>query len=547
MLFWAAFAHAHEGHDDVAPPTATAQGLPRLTAKSEVYELVAILDGERLTIYLDRYEDNSPVSNAVISVLIDAETVPAESAPDGTYIASSKLFRGTGSLELVFDIKAPGGDDLLPGRLPLPSAPSTQGFSTPGGRFVQPLVALRHAAQDHLVLVSGALLIGLIVGLAIRRSRRRMPALPALLLISLASVTSVPRSYAHEGQDHADGSNTQSAPAGDTAKRLPDGTIFVPKPMQRILDIRTVIAKSETALKSVVLVGRVITNPNRSGIVQSINGGRVSAPENGLPRLGKSVAKGDVLAVIEPAMPIADRTTIAERAGELEQLISVAEAKLQRLRPLAERGVTPQSQIIDADAELQGLYRRRDVVRDTRLAPEVLRAPIDGVIGSLRVVSGQVVQAQDVLFQIVDPRSLWVEAYDYGDSDPGKLKHATAVGAGGASMKLEFEGWGRTLQQQATIVQFAITDPPASIRVGQPVTVTAQQSESTTGVIVSREAVVRGNNGESIIWRHIEPEKFEPRPVRTEPFDAERLIVVAGASDGDRIVVRGAELINQIR
>jgi hypothetical protein len=229
-----------------------------------VYELVAILDGERLTIYLDRYEDNSPVPNAVISVLIDAETVPAESAPDGTYIASSKLFRGSGALELVFDIKAPEGDDLLPGRLPLPSAPSTQGVSTPGSRFLQPLVALRHAAQDHLVLVSGALLIGLIVGLAFRRSRRRMPALPALLLISLACVTSVPRSYAHEGQDHADGSNTQTAPAGDTAKRLPDGTIFVPKPMQRILDIRTVIAKSATALKSVVLVGRVITNPNRS-------------------------------------------------------------------------------------------------------------------------------------------------------------------------------------------------------------------------------------------------------------------------------------------
>jgi membrane fusion protein, heavy metal efflux system len=143
--------------------------------------------------------------------------------------------------------------------------------------------------------------------------------------------------------------------------------------------------------------------------------------------------------------------------------------------------------------------------------------------------------------------SLWVEAYDYGDTDPAKLKHATAVGAGGAPMKLEFEGWGRTLQQQATIVQFAITNPPASIRVGQPVTVTTQQGESTMGVIVSREAVVRGNSGEALIWRHVEPEKFEPRPVRTEPFDAEHFTIVAGASDGDRIVVRGADLINQIR
>jgi RND family efflux transporter MFP subunit len=550
MLFWAAsIAHAHEGgHDDVPPPTANAQGLPRLTTKSDVYELVAVLDGERLKIYLDRYEDNSPVSGAVISVLIGAETISAEAAPDGTYIISSPLFRGSGSLDLVFDINAAAGDDLLPARLSLGTSISTQGLSAPIPWSERVMVALRHAAHDHLVLLTGALMIGgLVVGFVWRLSRRRLPALQALLLVSLICVASPPKAWAHEGHDHADDSSTQTAPTGDRARRLPDGTIFVPKPMQRILDIRTVIAKSATAQKSVVLAGRVITNPNRSGVVQSINGGRVSAPENGLPRLGQRVSKGDILALVEPAMPIADRTTIAERAGELEQLITVAEAKLLRLRPLAERGVTPQSQIIDADAELQGLYRRRDVVRDTRIAPEVLRAPIDGVIGSSRVVSGQVVQVQDLLFQIVDPTSLWIEAYDYGDTDPSRLEHPTAVGSSGASMSLEFQGWSRTLQQQTTIMHFAISDPPELIRVGQPVTVTARQSETTMGVIVNRDAVVRGNSGEAIIWRHIEAEQFEPRPVRTLPFDADRVMIVAGASDGDRIVVRGAELINQIR
>jgi len=35
--------------------------------------------------------------------------------------------------------------------------------------------------------------------------------------------------------------------------------------------------------------------------------------------------------------------------------------------------------------------------------------------------------------------------------------------------------------------------------------------------------------------------------VRTQPFDATRVMVAAGLTQGDRIVVRGAELINQIR
>src|SRR4051794_670042 len=214
MVFWAAFiAHAHEGgHDDIPPAIANAQGLPRLTTKSDVYELVAVLDGERLKIYLDRYEDNSPVSNAVISALIGSETISAEAAPDGTYIMTSTLFRGTGSLDLVFDIKAADGDDLLPARLSLArSAMSTQGLGAPLPWVERVWVALYHAAHDHLVLVSGALLIGLVVGLVLTFSRRRMRALTALFLVSLACMAPLPKAQAHEGHDHADGSSTQTA------------------------------------------------------------------------------------------------------------------------------------------------------------------------------------------------------------------------------------------------------------------------------------------------------------------------------------------------
>ena len=54
-------------------------------------------------------------------------------------------------------------------------------------------------------------------------------------------------------------------------------------------------------------------------------------------------------------------------------------------------------------------------------------------------------------------------------------------------------------------------------------------------------------NGEPVVWRHTDPERFEARPVRTEPFDATRLVIRAGVAEGERIVIRGSELINQIR
>jgi len=538
-------AVAHEGHDEMSAAAASGEpGLPRLIASSEIYELVAVLGDKRLTIYLDRFEDNAPVTDANITVTVNDEQVVAEPSDEGTYHISSKTFAGGGLVELVFDVRAKDGDDLLIGKLTLAG-------SAPGARSPEPLPwygrawsYARHGAQDHLIFLALMLLAGLVLGHALRRRRFRELLTLSVALSALAIGARDHVASAHEGE-HDD--SKPAALTGDTARRLPEGQVFVPKPMQRILDIRTRIARTETVQKTAVFLGRIIPNPNRSGLVQSISGGRVIVPDQGLPRLGQAIAKGDLLALIEPPMASADRTTISERAGELEQMIAVAQAKLRRLRPMAERQVIPQSLVIETEAELEGLYRRRDVVRDTRVAPESLRAPIDGVLAISHVMAGQVVQPQDVLFQIVDPNSLWVEAYDYGDSDPATLKHATAAGPANVALELRFEGWSRTLQQQATVLQFAIVTPPPSIRVGQPVTVTAQRQEISHGIIVGRDAVVRGGNGEGVVWRHMEAELFERRPVRTEPFDATRVLIAAGIAEGERIVVRGAELINQIR
>ena len=536
---------AHEGHDDAQPAVASgAHGLPRLVASSEAYELVAILNDERLTIYLDRFEDNAPVTDANITVTVNDEVVVAQPSGDGAYSISSKRFAGRGLIELVFDIKAKEGDDLLIGKFTRAGPVHDAGSPDAVPWYGRVWSYVRHGTQDHLVFLALMVVAGLVLGHVLRRRWFREFLILFCAVPALAVGTMDHSASAHEG-GHDDAK--PAVLTGDTARRLPDGQVFVPKPMQRILDIRTQVERTETAPKTAVFLGRIIPNPNRSGLVQSIIGGRVIAPDQGLPRLGQAIAKGDLLALIEGPMASADRTTIAERAGELEQMIAVAEAKLRRLRPMAERQVIPQSLVIETEAELEGLYRRRDVVRETRIAPEALRAPIDGVLAMSRVVVGQVVQAQDVLFQVVDPDSLWVEAYDYGDSDPATLKHATAIGPANVALELGFEGWSRTLQQQATVLRFAIVAPPASIRIGQPVTVTAQRRETARGIIIGRDAVVRGGSGESIVWRHIEAELFEPRAVRTEPFDATRVLIAAGIGEGERIVVRGAELINQIR
>ena len=177
----------------------------------------------------------------------------------------------------------------------------------------------------------------------------------------------------------------------------------------------------------------------------------------------------------------------------------------------------------------------------------MLVAPTDGVITAAKVTPGQVIQPQDVLIQIADPKGLWVEALAYTNIDLGTPVEATAAGAGGAPIALSYIGVSRELRQHASVVHFSIPNPPPDLNIGQPVTVLVQAGGPTEGLVLSRDAIVRSANGENVVWLHVAPEKFEQRPVRTLQLDANRVIVAAGLAEREQVVVRGADLINQIR
>ena len=108
-------------------------------------------------------------------------------------------------------------------------------------------------------------------------------------------------------------------------------------------------------------------------------------------------------------------------------------------------------------------------------------------------------------------------------------------------------GRGRALQQQSILLQFAIETPPASAALGMPVTVIAKRAQTLKGMLLPRDAVFKSTGGETIVWQHVDPERFVARPVRVEPFDGEQVLITGGIADKDRVVVHGAELLAQVR
>ncbi len=136
--------------------------------------------------------------------------------------------------------------------------------------------------------------------------------------------------------------------------------MFVPKPTQRVLAIRTLFTEEQNHPGIVELPGRVIPDPNASGYVQSSMGGRLMPPDGGFPRLGTKVEAGQVLAVVLPVIGAADLTSQQTQLREIEQEISLVETKLSRYRKL--KGVVAVSSVEDAELELEGLKARRKVL-----------------------------------------------------------------------------------------------------------------------------------------------------------------------------------------
>lgn len=557
-------AHAHGGHDhDAAPPPVSKTIAPRGEALSDAFELVAIPRDGTLRLYLDRFRTNEAVPGATIEVETPEGPRTATATLEGGYTLSAPWLSKPGRYDLVATVTAGADVDVLPVTVTVPD-PKAAAAAAPAkpdpaqaalSRVPEVVRGVRERfGQGDPILVAAvaaAFLLGALVT-ALARGRRGVPAM-ALLAIGITLVLGT-AAFAHGDEDHGapvQGAALTEPPPGtpasaDLAQRLPDGSVFVPKPTQRLLVLRTVMTEQGRFHRTVELPGRIIPDPNASGVVQSSVGGRLAPPASGLfPRLGTKVRKGDVLATVTPPIQAVDASDMRQTQGDLDQQISIVERRVDRYKRLATTAAVPQSQLEDAVAELKGLQDRRAALDKFRQQPEPLVAPVDGVIAQAAAVAGQMASPGQMVFQVVDPNRLWVEALSFDALTPAQ--DATARLADGRTLKLAYQGSGLADRNQAIPVQFAVQGDASGLRVGQFVTVLAGTDTEQTGLALPRAAVVRAGNGQDVVYEHTSAERFEARPVRVEPLDGGRVLVAEGVGPGKRVVTQGAELLDQVR
>jgi cobalt-zinc-cadmium efflux system membrane fusion protein len=550
LIAWPALAH--EGHDHGDAASAVAQALPRVQSRSDVFELVAVASGHKLTIYLSDFKTNAPVPEAAVEVGFEGKSIPAVRSGEGVYRITADWLDVPGSKPLVFMVVTPAVSDLLDGVLEIAPPPAAAAYNVAFADLVRSRLlwawTLLAAATGFVIALAFARRTPIATsGVRAADEQRSTPKARAASILSIGAAAIAgllllsPQALA---ASHDHGSEGEALIGIDMARRMSDGSVFMPKPAQWLLGVRTSITETAKAARTVEMVGTVIPDPSASGRVQASLAGRVEVANGRLPHVGQQVSQGEVMALLSPSVPAFDRGTTDAQVAEIAGAIEIAEQKARRYAGVAP-GTVPQKDIDQVNAELAALKARRAALRPVG-GPETLKAPISGIVAAANVHLGQVVDARETLFEIVDPDKLWIEAIGTELQDVQGILSAIAV-TSDKTARLSFIGRAPALKQQAQPLLFRVDQPIAALAVGRPVTVLVESKQVLSGIVVPASAVVRASNGLPQVWEHVAAERFEAIAVRTAPLDGRNVLITAGVKEGTRLVIEGAEFINQVR
>ena len=363
-----------------------------------------------------------------------------------------------------------------------------------------------------------------------------------LSTLALAFALAMPlAAWAHEGHDDA-----PAAASGESPRRQSDGSVFIPKSAQRQLGLRTLVAQAGEHPQSFELAGTVAMDPNAGGKVQALLAGRLEPGPQGLPSVGQRVTKGQLLAYVVPTAGALEQSSQLAQQAELRAARDLAARRVARLRELAD--TVARKDIETAESELHSLNARLAAVGAGLARRDALRAPVSGVIASANAVAGQVVDAREQLFEVVDPARLRIEALAYDPAQALDVAGASIAMPGGQGVPLRFIGAARSLREQALPLSFAgDAQALAQLALGQSVRLVVQTRSRVAGVQVPLAALQKNPSNQTIVWVKTAPEHYAPRVVRYQPLDGVHVAVTEGLEPGERVATQGAQLLNQIR
>ena len=160
------------GTGNAAPPALSAPegATPRVSARGDHLEVTALRDHGTLTLYLDDYATNTPVTDAQVIVALGGASGPAAPQPDGSYRWADDTLEAAAAGTVV-RITVAAGSDAEQIDAPLPAGADTAAHGEEGGA--------PQRARSAWIGIAAAAAAVLLLAIALWRRARRAASAPA--------------------------------------------------------------------------------------------------------------------------------------------------------------------------------------------------------------------------------------------------------------------------------------------------------------------------------------------------------------------------------
>jgi cobalt-zinc-cadmium efflux system membrane fusion protein len=347
------------------------------------------------------------------------------------------------------------------------------------------------------------------------------------------------------------------APSAEQAPMVLEqkGVLVVPadSPLRSRLQVQPV--GTAVALQGLAEPAVVEADPARTTNILAPLTGRVTALS---VRLGDRVRRGQVLAVIASG-DLAQANSDVEKAQDAYDLADKALARARGVQQAGGAAVKDlegaQSAQVQARAELDRARTRLASLNGSASAGArelVLRAPSDGVVTALAISTGaQVSDPTATLMTVANLDRVFVTADiaegDVGRVRPGAPADIALAASPGADIHGQVSEVDAVMQPDTRRQKVRIELDNAGGRLlpnmYATVTFRVPPAGAGGGVLVPQSALVMNNDAISV-FIEVRPWVFQRRIVQLGEETDQAARVLSGVAPGDRVVVKGAVLLN---
>lgn len=327
-------------------------------------------------------------------------------------------------------------------------------------------------------------------------------------------------------------------------------------------DIQTAVSSTGALPYHVDTPAYVVTDDRRVARIRPVGSGRV---------VNVAVVAGQIVTKGQPLLTYENFTLNDETQQQLsaEAALQEARARRENARQLYDRARTLKggavsvgelerraSALREADALVHGreallqtmkqhLQRYHSTMERAKGSQSVVVSPIDGVVASINVATGQEMTASGVApVEILDLSHVWiVSQVDEEDAPlirPGNRQQTwTAPGAVPVTSRIDAIEGRVDPRTQHILARSFIDNPKEHFRPGMLVKTRLFSSDTVTGVLVPSEAL-QTLDGAPCVFVRTAPHRYAVRMVKVGPTLDGQTVITSGLQSGETVVTKGS-------